>query len=210
MSTPAKQLRAMLRLAGQMALVLACAGSAAAAGPPAVSLTAAGHPEFVIAAAWAGQDRQHGRIELGLDSELYAITADQPATPLLLRVQTAQPGARIEVRQRSVTYLNLSEDGPHIAVPGTEGRSAWTTLAAASADSFQVRDTAPQTVRMDRRHLAAVLAGQPAWLALAKACPGQDEGACYTVTDPEFEITVTTADGRSTRSIVRVEYPNGC
>jgi hypothetical protein len=207
MSTPAKRLRAFLRFAGQMALVLAFAGSAAAAGPPAVSLTAAGHPELVIAAAWRGQD---GTIELGLDSELYAITADQPATPLLLRVQAAQPGARVSVRQRSVTYLNLSEDGPHIAVSGTEGRSAWTTLTAASADSFQVQDTAPQTVRMDQRHLAAVLAGQPIWLALAKACRSQDDGACYTVTDPEFEITVTTADGRSTRFIVRVEYPNGC
>ena len=101
-------------------LVLAFAGTAAA-----------GPPELIVAAVWAGQD---GTIALGLDSELYAITADQPATPLLLRLQPAQPGARIKVRQRSVTYLNLSEDGPHIAVPGTEGRSAWTTLTAASAD----------------------------------------------------------------------------
>jgi hypothetical protein len=207
MSTPANWLRAFLRCAGQLALVLAFAGSAAAAGPPSVSLTAAGHPEFVIAAVWRGHV---GTIELGLDSELYAITADQPATPLLLRVQPAQPGARITVRQRSVTYLNLSEDGPHIAVPGTEGRSTWTTLTAASADSFQVQDTAPQTVRMDRRHLTTVLADQPTWLKLAKSCRSQDDGACYTVTDPEFEITVTTADGRSTRAIVRVEYPNGC
>ena len=190
-----------------MALVLAFAGSAVAAAPPSVSLTAAGHPESTIAAVWAGQG---GTIELGLDSDLYAIVADRPATPLLLRVQAAQPGARVSVRQRSVTYLNLSEEGPHIAVPGTEARSAWTPLTAASADSFQLRDTARQTVRMDRRHLAAVLAGQPTWLKLAQACRGQDDGACYTVTDPEFEITVTTADGHSTRSIVRVEYPNGC
>jgi len=200
----------MLRLAGQIALVLVFAGTAAAAGPPSVSMTAAGHPEFVIAAVWGGPNAQKGTIELSLDSELYALTADKPATPLLLRVQAVQPGARVSVRQRSVTYLNLSEDGPHIAVPGTEGRGAWTTLTAASLDSFQVRDTAPQTVRMDHRHLAAVLADQPTWLKLARACRGQDEGACYTVTDPEFEITVTTADGRSMRSIVRVEYPNGC
>ena len=193
-----------------MALVLVLAAPASATGALSVSLAAAGHPESVLTAVWDGQERQKATIELGLESDLYALVAGESAPPLLLRVQPAQPGARVSVRQRSVTYLNLSEEGPHIAVPGTEGRSAWSTLTTASADSFQVRDTDPQTVRMDRRHLAAVLAGQPTWLKLAQACRGQDDGACYTVTDPEFEITVITADGRSTHAIVRVEYPNGC
>lgn len=184
--------------------------SAAASGLRSVSLAAAGRPESALAAVWAGPDARAGTIELGLESVLYAIVADRPATALILQVRAAQPGSRVSVRQRSVTYLNIDRDGPHIAVPGTEARGAWTTLAAASADSFLLHDTVKQTLRMDRRHLAAVLADQPTWLALAQACRSQDEDACYSVTDPEFEITVTTADGRSTRAIVRVEYPNGC
>lgn len=215
MSTPAEQRRAFLRLPLGGAILLALAGSAWAQ-PPAqaifrsVRLTIAGHPSFAENVVWNKQAQQDGEIEIGLESELYMITANDPAAVLLLDVEAARPGARISVRQRSVTFLNLSEEGPHIAVPGTEARSGWTVLEAAAASRFRVVETVEQTVRLDPRHLARVLGDEPTWLKLAQACRGPNDGACYTVTDPEFEITVTAADGGTTRSIVRVFNPTGC
>jgi hypothetical protein len=215
MSTPAKRLRAARRIP-LMAFLLALASSAVWGRAPAVAplqsvrLGVAGHPGFAAAVVWGKQDQHDGLIDIGLESELYAITADDPTAPLVLYVRAASAAPRVSVRQRSVTYLNLSEEGPHIAVPGTERRSAWTTLRATSNGGFRVLDTVRQAVRMSPKQLAAVLGNQPTWLRLAQACRGADDGACYTVTDPEFEITVTADDGRVTRAIVRVATPNGC
>lgn len=215
MSTSSTQRRALLRLSLGGAILLALAGAARAQAPAqaalrAVRLTIAGHPSFAENVVWQKQGQQEGAIVIGLESDLYAIIADDPKAALLLDVEAAQPGARIGVRQRSVSYLNLDEEGPHIDVPGTEARSGWTVLEAAAAGRFRVLKTVDQPVRLDRKHLAKVLAGVPGWLKLAQACRGPNDGACYTVTDPEFEITVTAADGRTTRRIVRVFNPTGC
>jgi len=215
MSTPLEQRRAFLRLPLGVAMLLALPGSAfaqpsAGAALRTVRLTVAGHPSLAENVIWQKQPQQDGAIVIGLESDLYAIIAGDPKAVLLLDVEATQPGARVSVRQRSVSFLNLSEEGPHIDVPGADVRSGWTVLGAAAAGRFRVLETVDQPVKLDRRHLARVLASEPSWLKLAQACRGPNEGACYTVTDPEFEITVTAADGRTTRSIVRVFKPTGC
>ena len=175
-----------------------------------VRLSAAGHPGIAADVAWERERGHDGMIDVGIDSALFETGAGNPEVALLLQVRAAEPGARIAVRQRSVSYLNISGEGPHVAVPGTEARGPWSALAAGPPGAFRVHNTVGQPVRVDHRQLAAALAGQPAWLALAQGCQGPDDGACYTVTDPEFEITVTGADGRSARAIVRVFFHNGC
>lgn len=215
MSKPLDQRRAFLRLQVGAAILLALGGPACAQQSVhpvlrTVRLTLAGHPSFAENVVWDKQAEHDGAIAIGLDSELYAITAGDPDAAQLLDVEAVRPGARVGVRQRSVTYLNIGEEGPHIDVPGTEARSGWTALAAASAGRFRILETADQAVRLDRKHLAKVLAHEPRWLQLAQACSGPNEGACYTVTDPEFEITVTAPDGRTTRTVVRMFTPSGC
>lgn len=47
-------------------------------------------------------------------------------------------------------------------------------------------------------------------IARASNCKSADDGNCYTITDPEFDVTVTATNGQVTRKIVRVFTPDGC
>lgn len=175
-----------------------------------VRLSAAHHADKTIDVKWEKQGTQDGVIDIEFGSEFADLTMGLDAPPMILAVQPLQPTSKITVRQRSVSYLNVGDEGPHLAVAGTEQRSAWITLEAIAPGLFRVEKTVQQKVRLRHSLFEKVLATEPTWLKLAKACKAPDEGACYTVTDPEFDITVTASDGRKTRKIVRVTTPNGC
>jgi len=175
-----------------------------------VRLSAAGHADSTIDAKWEKRGEQDGLIDIEFGSDFADLTMGVDAPPLILLVRPAQRGSKITVRQRSVSYLNVGDEGPHRDVAGTEQRSAWTTLTAVGPGSFRVEKTVQQKVRMRHSLFEKAFATEPAWLKLAKTCKGPDDGACYTVTDPEFELTITTVSGKKTRKVVRVTTPNGC
>lgn len=181
-----------------------------AAGLTAVRLIDANKPGVTSDVVWTRSGVHDGLIDVPLESNMSHLVHGSQGEALLLYVETAQPGSRVTVRQRSVTYLNVGEEGPHVVVPGTEGRGKWAPLQAGPDGKFQVRTPRQQRVVFNHRHFAKVLKDDPRWLKLAKQCKGPDQDGCYTVTDPEFEITVTGSDGAITRRIVRVTYPNGC
>lgn len=175
-----------------------------------IRLSAAGHADKTIDVKWEKQAAQDGVIDIEFGSDFADLTMGLDAQPMILAVQPLQRASKITVRQRSVSYLNVGDEGPHLAVAGTEQRSAWITLEAIAPGLFRVEKTVQQKVRLRHSLFEKVLATEPAWLKLAKACKAPDEGACYTVTDPEFDITVVARNGQKTRKIVRVTTPNGC
>lgn len=179
-------------------------------GIASVRLSAVGHANTTIDVKWEKNGQQDGLIDIAFDSTLAELTMSRHVPPLILAVRPLQRPSIITVRQRSVSYLNVGDEGPHLAVAVTERRGSWTTLEAVAPGRFRVKKTVQQKVPMRHSLFEKAFATEPAWLKLAKACKGPDDGACYTVTDPEFEITVTTVNGQITRKIVRVTHPNGC
>ncbi|KQQ91814.1 hypothetical protein [Massilia sp. Leaf139] len=211
METTTRKRSAVTRLLLWCVFLSALAGRGVQAGDgmPSVSLHPVGHPQLAAAVVWNRGEDHDGLIRLDRESGLFEAAATDGSSPLLLHVR-AQPGARVAVRQRSVTYLNVGDEGPHVDVPGTEQRGAWSPLDAAAHGVFRVREPVTQPLAMRRAHIAKALADDARWRDLAAACPGPDAGACYTVTDPEFEITFTAPTGTVRRAIVRVFFPNGC
>ena len=175
-----------------------------------VRISAAGHPGTALAAEWVKQGKRDGIIEVELESALAAVHAEQPSAPMELEVTVAPRSARTVVRQRSVSYLNVSDDGPHTAVPGTDQRGPWRALALVSRDRFGVQPISEQIITMRPRQFAAALGNDARWAELVKTCTSATSGSCYTVTDVEFEVTTTNRDGRNSRKIIRVAFPNGC
>lgn len=179
-------------------------------GAISVRISAAGHPGSALAAAWLKQGQRDGLIDVGLESALAAVQAERPSAPMELEVTVRPRSARTVVRQRSVSYLNVSDDGPHRAVPGSDQRGPWHTLTLLSRDRFAVHPIAGQVITMRPRQLAAAFGNDARWAELVRRCTPADSGPCYTVTDLEFEVTTTNHDGRNTRKIIRVAFPNGC
>jgi hypothetical protein len=192
------------------AAVSAEAQVASQGGIASVRLSAVGHANSSIDAKWEKRGEQDGLIDIEFGSDFADLTMRVDGPPMILAVLPSPRDAKITVRQRSVSYLNVGDEGPHMAVAGTEQRSSWTKLTAVAPGRFRVKKTVQQKVRLQHSLFEKAFATEPAWLKLAKACNGPDDGACYTVTDPEFEITVIAANGRKTRKIVRVTTPNGC
>lgn len=175
-----------------------------------VRLTALGDDAAAVDIVWEKSDMHDGVLDIGLDSGLLTLTTDDQPPALILAVEPALTTARVSVRQRSVSYLEVGDEGPHVSVQGSEQRSAWRTVTAYAPGRYRVQKLVGQKVKMGHTLLATVFADEPHWLQLALACKGPNEGACSTITDPEFEVTVTDADGSVTRKIVRVTFPNGC
>ena len=180
------------------------------AAPMSVRISAAGHPGSALAAKWVKQGPRDGIIEVELESALAAVQADVPSAPMELEVTVAPRSSRTVVRQRSVSYLNVSDDGPHMAVPGSDQRGPWRTLALVSGDRFGVHPIAEQIITIRPRQFAAALGNDARWAELVKTCTSAKSGPCYTVTDVEFEVTTTNRLGRKSRAIIRVAFPNGC
>lgn len=155
-------------------------------------------------------DMHDGVLDIGLDSALFPFMAVARPPVLILAVEAGPPTARVAVRQRSVSYLEVSDEGPHMSVPGSEQRSAWRTLTAFAPGRYRVQKTVEQKVKMGHKLLAKVFADDPHWRQLATACKGPNEGACGTISDIEFDVTVTDDNGGVTRKIIRVTFPNGC
>lgn len=175
----------------------------------AVRLSALGHEEIVEDVIWEKNGAHDGAIDIGIASKFIELAGTTPPK-LILHIKPALPGTKVTVRQRSVTFLEVGAEGPHMVVAGSEQRSAWTPLNALAPGRFMVRKTVKQKIRLRPRLFIKAFADEPAWLALANACKSPDDGACYTITDPEFEVTVTAANGHVTRKIVRVFTPDGC
>ena len=175
-----------------------------------VRISAAGHPGSALAAEWVKQGQLDGIIDVALESALAAVHAEQPSAPMELEVTVAPRSSRTVVRQRSVSYLNVSDDGPHTAVPGSDQRGPWRALALVSRDRFGVQPIAEQIITMRPRQFAAALGNDARWAELVETCPSATSGSCYIVTDLEFEVTTTNRAGRTARKIIRVAFPNGC
>ena len=153
-----------------------------------------------------------GYLDVGLGSDFsdHFTISDQPPK-LLLHVTPKQKNVQIRVRQRSVTYLNVSGEGPHIAIGEADVASSWVELRPQEAGVFPVLNQVPQKLNMTRSQIiAAIKEPDPKWVEFAKTCDSADDGACYTVTDTEFEISIMKGNSPTSKGIVRVLYPNGC
>lgn len=159
-------------------------------------------------------------LEIPLDERGAAFT-ENPG-PYLLRLQP-KGDVQLQVRQRSVIYLNLSDEGPHIALPALERRGPWQAAHPRTPQQFDVGGLkAPQLAFTRAQLLAAVrrsevgsAAGndpetQARWIALARQCRHADDGPCYTVVDSEFEVTIRRQGRVLARGILRLRQPNGC
>ena len=170
----------------------------------------AGHPSSAVAVQWTKHADHDGLLDVPLEAEFSEITSGLASYPLILAVESASPSTQISVRQRSVSYLNIGEEGPHVSVPGSEQRGQWKPLPAASPGSFRVRATEEQVIPMRYRQYAKSLGNDQRWTPLMRKCRAANEGACYIVTDQEFEVVAVTRQGVRTRKIIRVTNPNGC
>lgn len=179
-----------------------------------VELVTAGTPPVTMPFEWSAElkDGMSGYLDVGLGTEFSdSFTISDAPPKLLLHVIAKQTNAQIRVRQRSVTYLNVSGDGPHIAVSGTDVASSWVELRAQGSTAFPVIDQVPQKLNMTRSQIvSAVKEPDPKWVAFAESCASADTGACYTVTDTEFEISIKKGNAPASKGVVRVLYPNGC
>ncbi|OGB26647.1 MAG: hypothetical protein A3I66_03645 [Burkholderiales bacterium RIFCSPLOWO2_02_FULL_57_36] len=179
-----------------------------------VELVTVGTPQVKMPFEWSAKTKDvlSGYLDIGLGREFSDhFTMSEQHPKLLLHVTPKQKDAQIRVRQRSVTYLNVSGEGPHIAVRGTDVASSWVELRPTNSTAFLVVDQVPQKLNMTGSQIvSAVKDTAPDWVEIAKTCVSDDDGACYTVTDTEFEISVKTGNIAVSKGIVRVLYPNGC
>lgn len=210
--------RKMLQLSF-IALMSGLSGASSALEPlsnmlQSIDLVTAGTPMANMPFEWSAQtgDGIAGSLDVGLGSKFsdhFSISDQQPT--FTLHVTPKHKDVQIRVRQRSVTYLNVSNEGPHIAIRDTDVASNWIELRPKSSTVFPVRDQMPQKLTMTRNQIvSAVKATNAGWEEVAKTCTSADEGACYTVTDTEFEIMVVKGNAPISRGVVRVLYPNGC
>lgn len=170
-------------------------------GIASVRLSVAGHDDAAVDVVWEKHDVHDGVLDIGLDSALFPFMAVARPPALILAVRAAPRAARVVVRQRSVSYLEVSDEGPHMSVPGSEQRSAWRALTAFAPGRYRVEKTIEQKVKMGHELFARVFADDPHWRQLALACKGPNEGACGTNTDIEFDVKVTDVHGRVTRKM---------
>lgn len=178
---------------------------------PKVQLVVAGHPEHALPAVWQHRAQQDALIDIGFDSEFHGLMSTEPVKPWILEAVPALSYRSVAVRQRSVSYLNVGAEGPHVSVPGSEQRGKWTALTAMSRGRFSVRPTAEQPIKMRHEQFAHALHDKDErWSELVKQCRTANDGPCYVITDPEFEVTVVTQSGKTIRKIIRVTQPNGC
>lgn len=178
-------------------------------------LAPAARPALSRPFSFNAQPGEDGTLEVSIDDDALGAFADAPLQRYLLRIQPKDGGHRIDVRQRTLIYMNIGDEGPHVAIPGTEQRGAWQAGRRLAERTLEVGGLAQPTLALTRtRLLAAVKAtdvGRDArWLALARQCRTPDDGACYTVTDQEYEVTVSKAGRIVARGILRLRQPNGC
>lgn len=174
-----------------------------------VRVSALGHQKIFEDVVWQKKDGRDGSIDTGIASAFIEVPSPTPPK-LILDIKPARSAAKVAVRQRSVTFLEVGAEGPHAVIAGSEQRSGWTPLKAYAPGRFMVLKTVRQKISLRPALFAKAFATESEWLALAKTCKSPDDGACYTITDPEFEVTVTSANGQVTRKIVRVFTPDGC
>lgn len=174
-----------------------------------IRVSALGHQEIFEDVIWQKKDGRDGSIDTSIASAFIDVPSPTPPK-LILDIKPARSAAKVSVRQRSVTFLEVGAEGPHSVVGGSEQRSGWTPLKAYAPGRFMVLKTVRQKIRLRPALFAKAFATESEWLALAKTCKSPDDGACYTITDPEFEVTVTSANGQVTRKVVRVFTPDGC
>jgi hypothetical protein len=118
---------------------------------------------------------------------------------------------KLLVRQRSVTYLNIGDEGPHISIDGSNKATRWMSLNSKNANQFDVLNQAPTKLNLTRsRIISLVNKSDMNWYKLAKTCKSENDGACYVATDTEFEISVIKGKSVVSKGIVRIIYPNGC
>ena len=186
-------------------------GRPAVAAPfPSVQLLAEGKPGIAANVAWAKAKGQDGTIDIGLGSEFDDVPEPGATTPLVLQVKPRSQAAATIVRQRSVSYLNVGDEGPHLAVEGSERRGAWAPLKPLPGGRFALQPTTKQHITMDHKKFARAFRDDPRWAARLATCTSSDTEACYTVTDVELEITSTDRQRRTAKKIIRISFPNGC
>lgn len=157
--------------------------------------------------------QEAGTLEVDLsDGETFG---DSAQTRYLLRLQVAVADAQVAVRERTVIYMNVGDDGPHAPIVPSERRSAWRPVARGGPQLFQVGGLSEPVLKLNASELLAAVkrseVGQdPRWLAVARSCSAPDQGACYTTTDAEYEVSVTRQGRLLSRGVLRLRRPNGC
>lgn len=206
------------RLRGLCLLILLASGlfagaraaSASEKAFPKVRLMVAGHPDKALQTVWKQHAQQDGLIEISFDSDFHGLMSSEPAKPWILEAAPSQYRS-VTVRQRSVSYLNVGDEGPHVSVPGSEQRGRWTVLPAQSRGRFRVLPTVEKPIKMRYQQFEHALQDKDErWSNLVKQCRSANDGPCYVITDPEFEVTVVTQSGKTMRKVIRVTQPNGC
>ena len=177
---------------------------------PSVRLITKGEPVVASNVVWTKEGGHDGVIDIGLGSEFVDVPEPGSATRLLVEVKPPLHSALSSVRQRSVSYLNVSDEGPHMAVDGSERRSAWAGLKPMPGGRFVLQPTRKLHITMNHQKFASAFRDDPRWAALLAACKSSDTGACYTVTDVELEVTSTDRHRRTAKKIIRIAFPNGC
>jgi hypothetical protein len=177
---------------------------------PSVQLSVVGRPDLVVDTKWEGDKRLRRIVQIDLESKLYNFAADDWPPKFVLRVVRAEPTARVFIRQRSVSRLVVSDDGSTFFALRGESRGKWSSPREMSDVGLIVLPTTDQRIDLNRSSLRLAFIGQPRGLMLAKSCKSQHDAPCRTNTEPEFEVIVTERNGRVSKSIVRVVYPDGC
>jgi hypothetical protein len=172
-------------------------------------------PRVVLPFVFGARAGEAGTLDVPLDADEARAFIENPDQRYLLRLRTRHASDRLEVRQRSVIYMNIDDSGPHYPIPATERRGLWQAARARLRGVFEVGGLPAPPLRLTRTQLVAAVrrseAGRdPHWIALARQCKSPEDGNCYTVVDNEYEVTVRRQGRVLARGVLRLRQPTGC